>query len=115
MPSLSVLCSLLSAAADFGLTSATAQSLRATAAEMLANTSESGGARDAVNSGVRASFAPSVNSMGQKMQGTSAWMAPEMGKQEVQVTTKADVYSFGVILWELVSPNVDLFEAWVSS
>ena len=109
-----MLCSLLSAAADFGLTLATTQSLRATAAEMLANASESGGARDALNSGVRTSSTPLANLTGQKMLGTSAWMAPEMGSQEVQVTTKADVYSFGVILWELVSPNVDLFEAWVS-
>ena len=41
-------------------------------------------------------------------------MAPEMASQEVAVTTKADVYSFGVVLWELISPNVDLIEAWVS-
>ena len=110
-----MLCSLLSAAADFGLTSATAQSLRVTAADLLANASESGGAVDAVNSGERASFAPLAKFTGHKLQGTSAWMAPEIGREEVQVTTKADVYSFGVVLWELVSPNVDLLEAWVSS
>ena len=51
--------------------------------------------------------------------GTGAYMAPEILKRtgggsssdSVTVTTKADVYSFGIILWEMVSQQ-DLATAW---
>ena len=51
--------------------------------------------------------------------GTGAYMAPEILKRtgggsssdSVTVTTKADVYSFGIILWEMVSQQ-DLAAAW---
>ena len=35
------------------------------------------------------------------MAGTYHWMAPEVFKSE-QYTTKADVYSYGVVLWEII-------------
>ena len=47
--------------------------------------------------------------------GTGFYMAPEIlqrTKSKSAVTTKADVYSFSLILWEMVSPRVDLAEAW---
>ena len=47
--------------------------------------------------------------------GTGFYMAPEIlqrTKSKSAVTTKADVYSFGLILWEMVSPRVDLAGAW---
>lgn len=34
--------------------------------------------------------------------GTPAWLAPEMLDFK-QVTTKADVFSYGVILWEMLT------------
>lgn len=45
--------------------------------------------------------------------GTGAWMAPEVFSQAFTVTTKADAYSFGRILWELIAPpDVSLDAAW---
>ena len=38
--------------------------------------------------------------------GTVAWMAPEMIQRTGQITEKVDVYSYGVILWELVTQEV---------
>jgi serine/threonine protein kinase len=35
-------------------------------------------------------------------QGTPAWMSPEL-LQSGQISTKADVYSFGIILWEMLT------------
>lgn len=37
--------------------------------------------------------------------GTFAWMSPEMLRSEV-VTTASDIYSFGVVLWELVTRQI---------
>ena len=53
-------------------------------------------------------------SLGAKIRGTCAWMAPEIVVRPpgANVTTKADVYSFAVVLWELISPGKDLLAAW---
>ena len=37
-----------------------------------------------------------------EVKGSPAWMAPEL-LQGGEVTPKADVFSFGVILWEMMS------------
>ena len=42
-------------------------------------------------------------------------MAPEIVTRGTLVTTKADVYSFAIVLWEIVSPNQDLLVAWETS
>lgn len=94
-------------AADFGLTVETAQSLRTTV-ELW-----SAGAGSTALSAERESIAPLVSLEDHKVRGTGAWMAPEIVTRHVEITTKADVYSFGVVLWELVSPQQDLLEAWV--
>lgn len=49
-----------------------------------------------------------------KGNGTPQYMAPERFREDEQFTEKADVYSFGIILWELISeedpyPNEDIF------
>ena len=36
------------------------------------------------------------------VKGTPAWMAPELFDAK-QITTKADVYSFGIVLWEMLT------------
>jgi serine/threonine-protein kinase TNNI3K len=33
--------------------------------------------------------------------GTPRWMAPEMMKKEVTFGPSADIYSFGVVMWEV--------------
>lgn len=38
-----------------------------------------------------------------KCQGTVPWMAPEIIRGETHYTMKADVYSFGLLLWEFVA------------
>lgn len=38
-----------------------------------------------------------------KGQGTISWMAPEIIRGETHYTMKADVYSFGILLWEIVA------------
>ena len=46
--------------------------------------------------------------------GTGGWMAPEILSRTTSnsaVTTQADVYSFGIVLWEMIS-NMDLYDAW---
>jgi serine/threonine protein kinase len=35
--------------------------------------------------------------------GTTAWMAPEMFENDKEYTEKVDVYSFAIVLWELVT------------
>ena len=35
--------------------------------------------------------------------GTPGWMAPEMMKKEVKIGPSADIYSFGVVMWEVCS------------
>ena len=35
--------------------------------------------------------------------GTPGWMAPEMMKKEVQIGPSADIYYFGVVMWEVCS------------
>ena len=35
--------------------------------------------------------------------GTPRWMAPEMMKSEVEIGPSVDIYSFGVVMWEVWS------------
>jgi TPR repeat protein len=43
--------------------------------------------------------------------GTLPWMAPELFKRKAKYTKKADIYSLGMILWELSSRKVPFSEA----
>jgi TPR repeat protein len=43
--------------------------------------------------------------------GTLPWMAPELFKRKAEYTKKADIYSLGMILWELSSRKVPFSEA----
>lgn len=43
--------------------------------------------------------------------GTVAWIAPEIFSNKKLYTEKADVYSFGVILWELLTRQMPFAEA----
>ena len=38
--------------------------------------------------------------------GTFQWMAPEVMGQEEKISESADVYSFGVILWEMLCQKI---------
>jgi len=38
--------------------------------------------------------------------GTVFWMAPELFKSEAKYTEKCDVYSYGMVLWEIMSREV---------
>lgn len=42
--------------------------------------------------------------------GTYQWMAPEVVRGEDKIDQFADVYSFGVIIWELLTQRVPLHE-----
>ena len=37
------------------------------------------------------------------MAGTFHWMAPEVMQSETDYTHKADVYSFGIVMWEIMA------------
>ena len=37
------------------------------------------------------------------MAGTFHWMAPEVLQSDVNYTHKADVYSYGIVLWEIMA------------
>lgn len=43
--------------------------------------------------------------------GTLAWMAPELFKRHVKYTKHADIYSFGMILWEIASRKLPFSDA----
>ncbi len=43
--------------------------------------------------------------------GTVLWMAPELFKRKAEVTAAADIYSFGMVLWELVTREIPFKEA----
>src|SRR5262249_41509438 len=43
--------------------------------------------------------------------GTPQWMAPELFEDEPQMTEKSDVYSLGMVLWELASRQVPYAKA----
>ena len=54
--------------------------------------------------------------------GTIAWMAPELFKRKAKQTTECDVYSLGVIIWELCSRKLPfegedsrMISTWVQS
>lgn len=38
--------------------------------------------------------------------GTAQWMAPEVMRNEDKIDEYADVYSFGVIIWELLTERI---------
>ena len=44
-----------------------------------------------------------TNSKRKGFVGTPRWMAPEMMKKEVTFGPSADIYSFGVVMWEVWS------------
>ena len=62
-----------------------------------------------------------TNMMTQASVGTLAWMAPELFKRGARSTKATDVYSLGMIFWELVSrkmpfadaANANLIPVWV--
>lgn len=41
-----------------------------------------------------------------KRVGTIQWMAPEVIRQEDKIDEKSDIYSFGVIMWELLTERI---------
>ncbi|XP_022095137.1 lymphokine-activated killer T-cell-originated protein kinase homolog [Acanthaster planci] len=46
--------------------------------------------------------------------GTEPWTAPEIIREEGQVTHKADIFSYGLVLWEMMSltlPHMDLLSS----
>ncbi|XP_067663814.1 uncharacterized protein [Haliotis asinina] len=49
--------------------------------------------------------AAKASKMKEQIQGSPAWMAPEL-LQAGEVTPKADVYSFGIILWEMLTREI---------
>jgi len=54
--------------------------------------------------------------------GSYLWMAPELFRQPVRYTTQSDIYSYGMVLWEIASCQLPFqgatmyaqVEAWVS-
>ncbi|CAG9862041.1 unnamed protein product [Phyllotreta striolata] len=38
--------------------------------------------------------------------GTNCWSAPEVLSSQQEITTKADIYSFGLVIWEMIALNV---------
>jgi len=48
---------------------------------------------------------------GEKAQGTVAWMAPELFKRRSKFTNKADIYSLGVLFWEIAARKVPFADA----
>ncbi len=53
----------------------------------------------------------SVASTRQQSVGTLMWMAPELFKRKAKYTQGADVYSYGMILWELASRKIPYADA----
>jgi serine/threonine protein kinase len=43
--------------------------------------------------------------------GTVLWMAPELFKRKAEATTAADIYSLGMVLWELVTREIPFKDA----
>ena len=89
--------------ADFGLTRA--------ATEKRADDLQ----RSASNDQGRDKSSPREVALGRaELPGTAGWMAPEILNRTTSntaVTTQADVYSFGIVLWEMIS-RMDLYDAW---
>ncbi len=56
-----------------------------------------------------AKFATHTNTVSSDVRGTWQWMAPEMMQAEQQHSNKVDIYSFGVVLWELLSGEVSVY------
>lgn len=42
--------------------------------------------------------------------GTPVWFAPEVARYPQEITTKADIYSFGLVLWEMLALKTPLDE-----
>ncbi|XP_018562669.1 lymphokine-activated killer T-cell-originated protein kinase [Anoplophora glabripennis] len=47
--------------------------------------------------------------------GTAAWSAPEILKYPQEITTKADVYALGLVIWEMIALAPPVDEEFVSS
>jgi len=47
--------------------------------------------------------------------GTVSWMAPELFKRKAKYTKRSDVYSFGMILWELATRKIPWSDAQSAS
>jgi tRNA A-37 threonylcarbamoyl transferase component Bud32 len=55
------------------------------------------------------------------IKGTAQWMAPELFEKKTEITTAVDIYSFGMVLWELVTgeipfktaPNQTVVIGWI--
>ena len=45
------------------------------------------------------------------VKGSAQWMAPELFKRKATITTAVDIYSFGMVLWELVTREVPFKDA----
>jgi tRNA A-37 threonylcarbamoyl transferase component Bud32 len=51
-----------------------------------------------------------VTLMGPSNGGTTRWMAPELFEEEAKTTKASDVYSYGIVLWELGSRQIPFFK-----
>ncbi|KAJ8975286.1 hypothetical protein NQ317_004422 [Molorchus minor] len=47
--------------------------------------------------------------------GTAAWSAPEILKFPQEITTKADIYAFGLVIWEMIALMPPADEEFVNS
>lgn len=44
------------------------------------------------------------------MKGSLPWMAPELFKRKIKVTKKADIYAYGMVMWEIASRRTPFAE-----
>ncbi len=58
-----------------------------------------------------AKFSTHTNTIASDLTGTWQWLAPEMIQAEKKHNNKVDIYSFGIVLWELLSGEVFIYLA----
>jgi len=56
--------------------------------------------------GVAKTVSDPISAPASQPQGTAAWLAPELFQKTPQYSTMADIYSFGVVLWECATQKV---------